>query len=72
MASSHDSVQALIRVALDDENKYDVQVAAIEGLGFAGGFYARATLLGILSDTNSHHELRVAAARALGHASNRE
>lgn len=69
MTASVEAVQALIQVALDEANWANLRVAAIDGLGSAGGFEARSALLEILGDVDNAAVFREAAARALGHAS---
>lgn len=68
MATGNEAIQVLIQVAQNEANWANLRVAAIDGLGSAGGFEARSALLEILGDVENAAVFREAAARALGHA----
>ena len=67
MTTSYDAVEALVTVAKTESFRFKLRVAAIEGLGYAGGFEARAALVELLNHERVP-DLQDAAAVALGHA----
>ncbi|CAG9260923.1 conserved hypothetical protein [Paraburkholderia unamae] len=71
MSTSDDAIFTLTRTINDTSMDVDIRAAAAEGLGFAGGREARRILIEVLGDYRAGAAIRVAAARALGHAANR-
>lgn len=69
MANEADALRRLIQI-LDTPVSAALRVAAIEGLGAAGGDVARAALIRVL-DQPASVEVHAAAARALGRATHR-
>ena len=67
MTTSYDAVQALVNVAKAEHTRIKLRIAAVEGLGYAGGFEARTALVELLVDQREP-DLQEAVARALGHA----
>jgi len=68
MATPQDAVQLLISILESLNSGAAMKAAAAEGLGYAGGFDARAALIRVLTSPNRGLEVRAAAAKALGHA----
>lgn len=69
MASEAEALRRLVQI-LDTPVSAALRVAAIEGLGIAGGEVARAHLIRML-DQPASVEVHAAAARALGRATHR-
>lgn len=68
MADAAKAIEALKATATNPQTTPSLKEAAVEGLGYAGGDKARATLIHILTHPQTTPSLKVAAARALGHA----
>lgn len=68
MADRDQSIRFMIDLVRANQASHSVIVAAVEGLGYAGGGEVRAFLIELIEDNGVAHPVQVEAAKALGRA----